>query len=258
MLTYYAEPWVRSFLPPDAVPITRGHFDIVRAVDRVSFTDVPGLEHIGIVAFDFRLNIVSGTLGKTRLLERVKSVSGPAPELPPIPRTKDDSLSSGQWLMLVLEQILRIPPAGTCLLLDDLLDHLDRPHQQAVLGLLRAHPRQSVMTVKSRLLDEVMSAFLDAGVSTSALIPSSTLVPWTCEKSGVVLLCALQSTASMKRDTKTRKFPEGQCALCREDGVLRFSHIIPELIYRPMYDETSLHAGTSQEAQGHASPKGFP
>lgn len=164
MITCRIEPWLRDQFPSDVAVSLREHFDVVRAVEAVSFPGVPGLEHLGVVAFGAHLNIVSGRLHKTRFLQQLKLAAGPASDLPQLSLAKLGSLSAGQWMMLVFENLIRVQPVGTCLLCDDILDHVDLPHIRAAFALLRAHPRQVVVTVRPRMMPMVQNLVRDAEV----------------------------------------------------------------------------------------------
>lgn len=162
--TCHIAPWLREHFPLAVATDLGEHFDMVGGVETVSLAEVARLEHFGIMHVSPRLNLVSGTLGKTRLLEHLKAIAGPAPALPPLPQVEDRALSSGQWLMLVFGRLLSVQPTGTCLLLDDILDHFDRPHQQTVLRLLRAHRRQVVMAVKPHMMRMVAENIDNSGL----------------------------------------------------------------------------------------------
>ena len=143
--TCHIAPWLREHFPPKMVASLSEHFDLVPYVSSVPFGCVNGV----------RLGIVTGKLGKTRFLERLKSVSGSVPELPSPVRHDFSMMSNGQQVFEMLRTLCNAQPAQSCLLVDDLLDALDLPHINAALSLLHDHPHQVVLTVRPRMMPMV-------------------------------------------------------------------------------------------------------
>lgn len=152
--TCHIAPWLRVHFPPKMVASLSEHFDLLPYVDSVSFSCVGGV-HLGVV---------TGKLGKTRFLERMKSASGAVPELPAPARCDFSMMSKGQQVFETLRTLCRFQPAESCLMVDDLLDALDLAHINAALSLLRDHPRHVVLTVSPRMMPMVQNLVRDAEV----------------------------------------------------------------------------------------------
>lgn len=165
MITCLQKEWFRSFLPEDVSATVEAHFDVVAAAKDVDFSKVGGLEHLGTIHFTPRSNIViiTGDLGKTRVLETVKQQASNAPCLPHPSVRFSPQQSAGQILKSVLFELLEIHPQGSALLIDDFFDGVDTATTQQMLRLLAHHDKKVVMTVRPRTAEMVASSFGKAG-----------------------------------------------------------------------------------------------
>ena len=151
--TCHILPWLGQLLSPEMVADLSEHFDVVGSVGSVSFAGVGGLERLGAVQFGSRLSIITGRLGKTRVLETLKRQADAAPHLHQLSARVAPEQSPGQLLKSVLFALLQVQPEGSALLIDDLLAAVDTATGQEVLRFLARHDKQVVMTVRLYIVD---------------------------------------------------------------------------------------------------------
>ena len=159
MRTCRIAPFLAANLPPDIVNAFSENIDMISAVTSLDCSGIGGLEHLGAMTFGQRLNIIHGKsgCGRTRLLDEIKSKSNGSVTFHPLPPCNFSGRSTTQSLIWLIESLVDIQPADTCvcLLLDDVLDFLDADLAQKLFRLLGHQRLQSILTAKPRHMELV-------------------------------------------------------------------------------------------------------
>lgn len=160
MITCLIAPFLEAHFPDPVASSARGLFDVIPAVSELSLAEIGGLEPTATWAFGPRLNVVRGISGsgKTRVLEALKQKADSAVSLANPRRCDFTTMSSGQQVWALSEILLEVQPAGTCLLMDDVFDHLSEKTQLQLCDILRGHKEQVVMTMKNHFGEAVTNA----------------------------------------------------------------------------------------------------
>ncbi|MCE9616492.1 MAG: hypothetical protein K8T26_19635 [Lentisphaerae bacterium] len=136
------ETFFKTFIPESVEAIATGLFDVIAAVRAFSLTTIDGIGPKASWKFGPRLNIICGPSGsgKTRVLEALRQRTGTvsAPHPPGHP-CDFSGMSVGQTVMVLCRFLLDIQPGRTCLLMDDILGHLDHEGSAHLFRLLRKH-----------------------------------------------------------------------------------------------------------------------
>ena len=161
MITCRIAPHLEAHLPANIARGISDNVDIIPIQTSLDCSKSPGLEHLGTLEFGPNLNILSGHAGSgmTRLLEAMKAKTNHDVTLPPLSIPDLSRLSPGEALCQVIRALVELQPIDvSCILLDNVLDYLDRDWAIKLISFLAAQRKQTILTGRCHQIHAVWSS----------------------------------------------------------------------------------------------------
>ena len=160
MYTYRIAPYLEAHLPANIAHGIFNNVDIIPIQTSLDCSPLPGLEHLGTLEFSPNLNIIQGRsgVGATRILEALKCKSDHDVTLPPLSIPDISHSSPGEALCQVIQALVQVQPIDeSCILLDNVLDYLDRDWAIKLISFLSAQRKQTILTGRCHQIEDVWS-----------------------------------------------------------------------------------------------------
>lgn len=153
MYTCRIRSYLEAHLPADIARGISDDVDIIPIQTSLDCSKLPGLD-IGVLELSPNLTIIQGgSCGRTRILEALKSAVPRNVTIPPFPKMDLSRLSLGEKLFEIIHALVEILPDDGCLLLDDVLEFLDRDRAEKLIVFIAGQGKQVVMTGRCHRID---------------------------------------------------------------------------------------------------------
>ena len=180
MFTCRIADYLHRHLSADEVREISENVDVIPIVTSLDCSGIGGLARLGTLEFSPNLTIIQGRsgVGASRILEALKSKADHDVQLPPLPIPDLSRLSPGERLFQIIHALVEIQPSDTsCLLLDGVLNFLDRSWAGKLIVFIAGQRRQVVLSAKRNQIDAVLRTCIHLGfrlVEETNTLPSLT------------------------------------------------------------------------------------